>query len=149
MSMDGSITRWSEIFGRPDQVTFLAEDENGSVVGLADGGPERPGRADFSGEFHAVHLLEKARRNDFRRSAAISCKDLRCQIPTQNFARFRQIRGKLIRSKIKTTKNGLGEFVSRFALQAGVRRRDCRFGIREMRREPLHVFGSRIEGRAA
>jgi hypothetical protein len=70
-------------------------------VDLADGGPERPGRADFSGEFHAVHLLEKARRNDFRRSAAISCKDLRCQTPTQNFARFRQIRGKPIRSKIK------------------------------------------------
>ncbi|MCG3087520.1 GNAT family N-acetyltransferase [Sporosarcina cyprini] len=43
---------------------YVAEDENGKIVGFATGGKERSGKyADYTGELYAIYLLEEAQGN--------------------------------------------------------------------------------------
>jgi GNAT superfamily N-acetyltransferase len=42
-----------------NKVTYVAEDENGQIVGFAIGGPERNNDPIFQGELYAIYLLEQ------------------------------------------------------------------------------------------
>jgi L-amino acid N-acyltransferase YncA len=42
-----------------NKVTYVAEDDQGTIVGFAIGGPERTGDAVFQGELYAIYLLEQ------------------------------------------------------------------------------------------
>lgn len=56
-SEDDRTVRWTEIIQRPEQITFVAEDEGDGVVGFANGGSERSGREDFRGELCGLYVL--------------------------------------------------------------------------------------------
>lgn len=57
-----SAARWSRRFADPEypQGIFVAEDDAGSVVGFATGGPERDGIPGHAGELYALYLLQEA-----------------------------------------------------------------------------------------
>jgi GNAT superfamily N-acetyltransferase len=62
MSPEVQAPQWSQILQRPNQVTLVVEDEAGTIVAFANGGPERTGRVDYRGELYAIYLLESVRR---------------------------------------------------------------------------------------
>jgi L-amino acid N-acyltransferase YncA len=48
---------WASVVGREDHALFVAEDNDGAVVGFASGGAERSGDPAFTGELYAIYLL--------------------------------------------------------------------------------------------
>jgi GNAT superfamily N-acetyltransferase len=42
--------------------TYVAEDDEGTIVGFARGGPERSGHPEFTGEIYAIYLRQGAQR---------------------------------------------------------------------------------------
>ena len=57
-------SRWDEILttDRPATSNFVAETEEGEVVGFAGGGPEREACRTYRGELYAIYLLDKYQR---------------------------------------------------------------------------------------
>lgn len=64
MSYDVSEARWRRISGQNEHsyAMFVAEDEDGSIVGFANGGRERSGDATYDGELYAIYLLQAHQR---------------------------------------------------------------------------------------
>ena len=58
-------SRWEEILrtDQPAKSNFVAETEEGDIVGFAGGGPERGGSRAYLGELYAIYLLEGYQRN--------------------------------------------------------------------------------------
>jgi GNAT superfamily N-acetyltransferase len=50
---------WHQILTAPDRHTsvYVAEDEQGQVIGFASGGPERSGDPLYTGELYAIYIL--------------------------------------------------------------------------------------------
>jgi GNAT superfamily N-acetyltransferase len=49
------------------ECVYVAEDENGAVVGFAAGGPERAGDPLYRGEIYAIYMLKKFQRRGIGR----------------------------------------------------------------------------------
>jgi GNAT superfamily N-acetyltransferase len=60
---------WRDALSNPAHPSFVyvAEDEAGSVVGFASGGPEREGNPDYKGELYAIYLFDRSQRRGFGR----------------------------------------------------------------------------------
>ena len=56
-SVDDRTRRWTEIVQQPEQISLVAEIEGHGVVGFANGGPEREGLKNFSGELCGLSVL--------------------------------------------------------------------------------------------
>ena len=69
---------WSEVLSPYKERTsvYVAEDENGAVVGFASGGAEREGDAAYLGELYAIYLLESQQRRGIGRrlTMAVACR---------------------------------------------------------------------------
>ena len=61
LTYEGREAVWANVLGIPGHSTFVyvAEDEAGSVVGFAAGGPTRPINPTYRGELYAIYLLEE------------------------------------------------------------------------------------------
>ncbi|GMA50003.1 putative N-acetyltransferase YuaI [Alicyclobacillus contaminans] len=70
MSYAVSEARWRRISAQnaPDYAMFVAEDEDGSIIGFANGGRERSGDADYDGELYAIYLLQAHQRRGIGRA---------------------------------------------------------------------------------
>ena len=55
---------WTDILSgaRPAESNFVAETEDGEIVGFAGGGPEREGNPTYRGELYAIYVLEERQR---------------------------------------------------------------------------------------
>lgn len=55
---------WTDILSaeRPAECNFVAETDDGEMVGFAGGGPEREGSRTFRGELYAIYVLEEHQR---------------------------------------------------------------------------------------
>lgn len=64
MSYDASEARWRRISAQNalGYAMFVAEDEDGNIVGFANGGRERSGDGDYDGELYAIYLLQAHQR---------------------------------------------------------------------------------------
>lgn len=54
--------RWVEMLAnaeRDNHSIFVAADEGGHIVGFSDGGPEREGDPEYTGELYAIYLLKE------------------------------------------------------------------------------------------
>ncbi|GKV55857.1 acetyltransferase [Sporosarcina sp. NCCP-2222] len=59
LSYEERAEMWNRAIG--GNPLYVAEDENGKIVGFATGGKERSGKyADYTGELYAIYLLEEA-----------------------------------------------------------------------------------------
>ena len=63
---------WVQILTRddPSQCNFVAEKNDGEIVGFAGGGPERDGDEVYRGELYAVYMLESHQRRGVGRRLA-------------------------------------------------------------------------------
>ena len=59
LSYETQASRWNDILQRPDQHTFVVEEKSGTVIGFANGGPERRGDLGFAGELYAIYILDE------------------------------------------------------------------------------------------
>ena len=57
-------SRWKDLLtaDRPETSHFVAETEDGDVVGFANAGPEREGDRIYRGELYAIYILEEYQR---------------------------------------------------------------------------------------
>jgi L-amino acid N-acyltransferase YncA len=62
LSKEDRRDRWQAILTKnaPREFNFVAE-QDGEIVGIASGGPERKGDPDFTGELYAIYLLDEHR----------------------------------------------------------------------------------------
>lgn len=58
LSYELSERRWAEILARGVSSTFVAEEE-GRIVGFANGGPNRGPEADYTHELYAIYVLKE------------------------------------------------------------------------------------------
>ena len=58
LSYEKRARRWRESLSNADSAAFVyvAQDDNGTVVGFAGGGPERDGDPNYTGELYAIYL---------------------------------------------------------------------------------------------
>jgi GNAT superfamily N-acetyltransferase len=58
LSYEKRASRWRESLANADSTAFVyvAQDDNGTVVGFAGGGPERDGDPNYKGELYAIYL---------------------------------------------------------------------------------------------
>lgn len=54
---------------------YVAEDDEGNVVGFSSGGPERDGGAEYDGELYTVYLLAEHQRNGLGRRLTLAVAD--------------------------------------------------------------------------
>jgi len=61
--------RWQEFFEEKDhfQFAYLAEEENGQIVGFASAGVNRAEIADYQGELYAIYILREYQGNGIGR----------------------------------------------------------------------------------
>lgn len=69
LSYDRCEETWQRGLTRPNTqyVYVVAENSDGQVVGFANGGPERDGRADYQGELYTLYLLQDYQRQGLGR----------------------------------------------------------------------------------
>jgi GNAT superfamily N-acetyltransferase len=69
LSVERRARFWAEALANPDRATFafVAEDETGTVIGFASGGPELEQDPVYSGELYAIYLLADAQRQGIGR----------------------------------------------------------------------------------
>lgn len=58
LSVEQRKQQWTQTLQNPAVFVFVAEDEQGDIVGFASGGPEREADPDYQGELYAIYLLE-------------------------------------------------------------------------------------------
>ena len=60
LSYEQRMNAWQAMLSDPSSLWFyyVVEDDNGNVIGFANGGPERSGNKIFSGELGAIYLLK-------------------------------------------------------------------------------------------
>src|SRR5713226_8784517 len=58
---------WQRVLKDPAQITFVAEDETGKIIGFVNGGPEREGDPVYRGELHAIYVLQEVHRRGLGR----------------------------------------------------------------------------------
>jgi GNAT superfamily N-acetyltransferase len=60
MSLESRIQNWQRYLGEfaSNNYTYVAEDEEGQIVGFVRGGPEREGDEFYKGELYALYLLQ-------------------------------------------------------------------------------------------
>jgi len=67
---------WQRILSEAEagvaQPIYVAVDDDGTVVGFAEGGPERSGDPDFAGELYVIHMLEGSQRRGTGRRLVMS-----------------------------------------------------------------------------
>jgi ribosomal protein S18 acetylase RimI-like enzyme len=59
--------RWSRILNSDDGFLFVAEDEPENIVGFIWGGPEHQGAPGYTGELHAIYILQSYQGQDIGR----------------------------------------------------------------------------------
>jgi GNAT superfamily N-acetyltransferase len=59
--------RWSRILNSGDGFLFVAEDGAGTIVGFIWGGPEHQGYPGYTGELHAIYVLNSHQGQDIGR----------------------------------------------------------------------------------
>jgi ribosomal protein S18 acetylase RimI-like enzyme len=62
MDIKERIERWQRILDQGTSCTFIAENDDGKIVGFINGGAERTGRYLYYGELYAIYLLEDYQR---------------------------------------------------------------------------------------
>jgi GNAT superfamily N-acetyltransferase len=69
LSYEARAKRWEETLGAKDSsvFVFVAEDDDGQVVGFAVGGPERSGDPIYTGELYGIYLLKDYQRKGMGR----------------------------------------------------------------------------------
>ena len=74
LSYQVSESRWGEVLAADQPVTsnFVAETDNGEVVGFAGGGPEREGNPIYRGELYAIYLLKEYQRKGVGRRLVLA-----------------------------------------------------------------------------
>ena len=60
LSYEENTRNWQHILAptTPQNYAYVAEDDDGNVVGFALGGPERSNNPNYTGELYAIYLLE-------------------------------------------------------------------------------------------
>jgi L-amino acid N-acyltransferase YncA len=76
LSVEGRTRWWEAMFARADsrRCVFVAEGEDGQIIGFAFAGPESRGDRVYTGEVYAIYLLEQHQRRGIGRrlmSAAV------------------------------------------------------------------------------
>lgn len=68
-SLDRRTHQWRKMLSDPTspEVIYVAEVQEGSIVGFASAGPEREGDAVYNGELYAIYLLASAQRQGIGR----------------------------------------------------------------------------------
>lgn len=61
---------WQRILNDPVQITFVAEDEAGTIIGFVNGEPEREGDPVYQGELYAIYVLQEVHRRGLGRRLA-------------------------------------------------------------------------------
>ncbi len=59
--------RWSRILNSGDGFVFVAEDGPENIVGFIWGGPEHQGAPGYTGELHAIYILQRYQGQDIGR----------------------------------------------------------------------------------
>jgi ribosomal protein S18 acetylase RimI-like enzyme len=54
---------WQRILDDPAQITLVATDESGKIIGFVNGGPERDADSADRGELNAIYILQEAHRH--------------------------------------------------------------------------------------
>jgi ribosomal protein S18 acetylase RimI-like enzyme len=69
LSYDDREHYWQSLLERPERTTlvYVAEDDDGEIVGFASGGPEREGNPTYKGEVFAIYILQQAQRRGIGR----------------------------------------------------------------------------------
>jgi GNAT superfamily N-acetyltransferase len=69
LSYEQRTERWIQVLGAEAErnFAFVVENDPGDIVGFADSGPEREGRAGYDGELYAIYLLEEYHGRDWGR----------------------------------------------------------------------------------
>ena len=62
LSYDQREALWRDILSSTEEFTYVAEDDDGTVIGFAWGGPENGGDPIYEGELYAIYLLERHQR---------------------------------------------------------------------------------------
>jgi GNAT superfamily N-acetyltransferase len=74
--------RWDEIINDENHFVFVAENENGEIVGFSSGGLERTNNPTYKGELYAIYILESYQRKGLGKSLIKPLlkhiKDLNC-----------------------------------------------------------------------
>jgi len=55
------VAKWVDRLGQPDSLIFVAENDQGELLGFIQGGRERTGRTDYPGEIYSVYVLKEHR----------------------------------------------------------------------------------------
>jgi L-amino acid N-acyltransferase YncA len=61
LSFDEHTKKWVANLQQPRCHTFVAETDQGELIGFINGGPERTGRTDYRGEIYAIYILKTRR----------------------------------------------------------------------------------------
>jgi L-amino acid N-acyltransferase YncA len=69
LSYERRLTAWRSLLSDTSSLWFcyVAEDDNGEVIGFAGGEPERSGNTDFTGELGGIYLLKSRQRQGIGR----------------------------------------------------------------------------------
>lgn len=80
LSVERRADYWQDVIANSERqsVIFVAEDDQGQIIGFAIGGPEREGDPTYSAEIYAIYLFRDAQRGGIgRRLVAAVCEDLK------------------------------------------------------------------------
>ena len=61
LSLESHIAKWTTNLQPSKCHTFVAESDQGELIGFINGGPERTGRSDYRGEIYAIYVLKEWR----------------------------------------------------------------------------------------
>lgn len=70
LSVEARSRMWRTMLDRPAPASaaFVAEDDEGDIVGFASCGPQRTPTLDFAGEYYALYVLQAAQRQGIGRT---------------------------------------------------------------------------------
>lgn len=71
LSYERSQRMWERILSDPKITTFVAEDDNGRIVGFANCGPARDTK-EFGGELYAIYVIQSMQRMGIGRRLVLS-----------------------------------------------------------------------------
>lgn len=110
LSYERSEVMWQDILSKHTDFTYVAEEE-GILVGFANGGREREGNMDYTGEIFAIYLLKEFQRKGIGRAlvAALASRLIQAGMrstlvwvleknPARRF--YEALEGKLVSQKV-------------------------------------------------